>query len=81
LLAQSESRPIQLSDTLPIQSGLKSFELAGDQGGEMEAALSGLQNPAAFHLSWFNHPIYGDGAVNVTVTGGKFIIKPDAGSP
>jgi hypothetical protein len=77
LLVQWEShgRVLRLSDAMPIQSCLNSFELVSDQGGEMEAPLSGIANPESFRLAWFNHPVYRDASKQVLVEAGKFLVR------
>jgi hypothetical protein len=66
---------LQLRDTMEIQSCLKTFELASDQGNELKKVLGGITDPAEIQLTWLNHPQYGDSPKSVKVRNQKFQVE------
>lgn len=66
---------LQLRDTMDIQSCLKTFELASDQGNELKKVLGGITDPTEIQLTWLNHPQYGDTPKSVKVRHQKFQVE------
>ena len=72
---QRVQRSLRLSDVLEVQSCLKTFELASDQGHDLKSLLGGFVDPAELTLTWLNHPVYGDVPKSISVKDGRFHVR------
>lgn len=72
---QRDRQMLQLRDVLEVQSCLKTFELASDQGTDLKKALRGITDPTDLKLTWLNHPTYGNAPKSITVKNNKFWIE------
>jgi len=72
---QPTTQTLGLRDVLALQSCLKTFELASDQGNDLKSLFSAFTDPTDLKLTWLNHPKYGDEPKSITVRNGKFRIE------
>lgn len=72
---QRSQRVLRLRDALEIQSCLKTFELASDQGNELTKVLGDVADPTHLKLTWLNHPEYGSTPRSLVIKNGEFQVE------